>query len=145
MRLHWPLPALRLHAALMGEAGFQTSMGCPIGLPAGLFRALVTLMDSSKLHGLDQVTERSDLSLPISTGGGSNPRPPWAAQLLRGSHEMGRARRKHSQLCTFGSMEKTLVPSLGTNCMDKSNGQLPPCPHPQPQATSESPPSAVPG
>lgn len=44
----------------------------------------------------------------------------------------GNTHRK--QLCTFGSMEKTLVPSLGTNCMDKSNGQLPPCPHPQPQA-----------
>ena len=38
----------------------------------------------------------------------------------------GNTHRK--QLCTFGSVEKTRVPNSETNCMDQSNGQLPPCP-----------------
>ena len=41
VRLHWPPPALRLHAALMGDAGFQTSKrGAP----------LASLQDSSELE-----------------------------------------------------------------------------------------------
>lgn len=67
---------------------------------------------------------------------GIKPQPPWAARLLRGSCEMGKAWRKHSQTAVMHLRlhGKDTGAQLGHKQHGLEKWPLLPCPPPQPQA-----------